>query len=243
MTAQELLKGLEEMLKRHPECADWSIFNTDELCVGEDFCFVPPDHPHMDFSPEYARVDHWLEQEWVYEAIGKEIPSDVRDLAKRAARVEATKDALRKRYPDDVITDRRNGVVALTEHCKVGDIYTNYDLFNGVWGEKSVKTLIRLNMTTEKAFSYKDHLSLLLDWYVSEIADKYANRPADEWVKEQLEADVLKRIESHNANTDNPNKTCGIKMSLQSLELVTLDENDGVSPYCTVVVATFGTLG
>ena len=78
MKVKHLLNGIQEVLKNHPEVAEWEVYNTFEHCKSIDFGFIPESYNTSSGPgkiPDFARVDLWYGQKWYYD-VNKLEPED-----------------------------------------------------------------------------------------------------------------------------------------------------------------------
>ena len=237
MTLEQLAKATQACLKRHPEWANWEMYNTFEQSWNTDVAIVPrPDngygHPTIEI-PEEARISDWTEQKWFYDELGIE-PSD--SLKKDWERDDMGRRVLQffqERYPSDKVIELCRNV---NEEMETGDTLM---LINGLWGE--VPVLLRYTLKTEPAAKHYNYIVFSpLIRIIEKVVEVYKHELASDAILDAIKCKIRQEIDEIEYGTgkfkDFPVRNIsGCVKSVKPVKLPTLET--GMSG--TVLVVAF----
>lgn len=152
MKVKELLNGIQEILKKHPEWENYDLYNLDEQSYNFSLGFISPNSKSR--FPEVAEgdVSNWEQQQWFYDANNMDPPDDVKN--------QWAIEKLEKDTINYLIKDRQNEIsfTKMLEpptpdrEIKCGDVVSHYEYL--YYGKTNV--VVQMQFLKNTAIEYQD---------------------------------------------------------------------------------------
>lgn len=152
MKVKELMNGIKEILKKHPDWEDYDLYNLDEHSYNFSLGFISPNSKSC--LPEIAEgdVSNWEQQQWFYDANNMDPPDD---LKKQWAIEKLKKDTI------NYLIKNRQNEISFTKmfepptpdrKIKQGDVLSHYEyLFYG-----KTNVVVQMQCFSDTAIEYQD---------------------------------------------------------------------------------------
>ena len=188
MKVKHLLNGIQEVLKNHPEIAEWEVYNTEEHSRSVDFGFIPENY-HTSSGPgkipDFARVDLWYYQKWYYD-VNKLEPED---YIKEKWRIEEAHERVLKWL---------KGIYQFHEYS-VDDVVPGSHLLycdEVFCGANLPNVALNITYMTEEAVKHKEFFAegCGLNWVYGDAAKNVMGCQQTGSIKSILEAGIIERL-------------------------------------------------